>query len=78
MEFLFPDAAVKRLSERPASVPQKDSSMAVPLRSFLTFLKQPFFKKKFRAYRDFTEYKNVSEYKNDSEYKKVFEYKNVS
>ena len=45
MEFLFPEAGAKRFSERPASVPQKDSSMAVLLRSFLTFSKQPFFEK---------------------------------
>ena len=45
VEFLFPEAGAKRFSERPASVPQKDSSMAVLLRSFLTFSKQPFFEK---------------------------------
>ena len=77
-EFLFPETGAKRFSERPASVPQKDPSKAVLLRSFLTFLKQLFFKKNFRAYRDFTEHKNVSEYKKLSKYRSFTEYKNVS
>ena len=69
VEFLFPEAGAKRFSERPASIPQKYSSMAVLLRSFLTFLKKLFFKKIFVHAEISTEYKNVSEYKNFSEFK---------
>ena len=65
----FPEAGAKTLSEKPASVSQKDSSMAVLLRSFLTFLKKLFFKKSFVHTEISTEYKNVSEYKNFSEFK---------
>ena len=80
MEFLFPEAGTKRFSERPASVPQKDCSMAVLLRNFLTFLKQLFFKNVniFTEYKNVPEYKNLTEYKNVSEYKKVSEYKNLT
>ena len=39
VEFLFPEASTKKFSERPASVPKKDSIMSVLLWSFLTFLK---------------------------------------
>ena len=45
MEFLFLEAGAKRFSEGPVSAPQKNYSIAVPLRSFLTFLKQYFFEK---------------------------------
>ena len=75
----FGEADAKRFSERPASVPQKDSRMAVLLRRFLlTFLKQLFFKKvsvHTEISLNVSEYKKVSEYNNFTEYENVSEYK---
>ena len=84
VEFFFPEAGAKRFSERPASVPQKDSCMAVLLRSFLIFLKQLFFEK-VSMHTEISlniimslNIKNVSEYKSFTEHEKVSEYKNFT